>query len=212
MGTGALPNGNGLYIVNGLLASPSIPAKVLNAAKGWTMDPLTATATFTVVAATVYGFKAHIPGSGSTTVSLATLNYNLVTKAGSTLTHAFAGLLTSAGALIGMTADQASSGDNWSSTGSNGSKSTALASGPFTHTPTGVDDYVFVVFYVGTSAGTLPAFGANVSIGANQVNAGTAAATRRVWTQAVADTATPFAALAMASNVAAAQAPSSVIT
>ncbi len=168
---------------------------------GQSFDPATSStgvgASLLLTVATVYFAKIPLAGSGTSIVSVTNLVAWLNTKATSTLTHCYAGVLTSAGALVGMSVDNSSAGQNWSSTGTSPAlKTHPLASGPFNVTPTGVNDFVWGVLYVGTSAGTAPKFqtvsGATPTA---MANLSLTAATSRVGTLAVADTATPFAAI-----------------
>lgn len=173
---------------------------------GWSFDPVHQSAGLTLAAATVYLAKIPLAGSGTTVVSITNVWAYLGTKATSTLTHAFAGVVGSNGTLIGMSVDNASGGANWSSTGSNAFKTMALSGGPFNYTPTGLNDFVYACLYIGTTAGTAPIFRATAAFSAADfINHALSAATSRAATQAVADTATPFASLTLSSNTATAQ-------
>lgn len=195
--------GNNLFTPNGLIATPSDDAKRLNGYIAWTDNTVLNATTITMVAATVYLQKIPLAGSGTSTVSVTNVVAFLGTKATSTLTHCYAGILTSSGTLIGMTADQSSSATRWDTSGSNGLTTMPLASGPFTVTPTGVDDYVIGVMYMGTTAGTAPKFSSPAATNTAAIlNAGLSAAASRAATQSVADTTTPFASLTLSSNTA----------
>jgi hypothetical protein len=200
--------GNNQFVIGGNVASPSNISKSVYGLISSAGDPLlfSLTGGLTIAAATACLVKIPLPGSGTTTYSITNVLCHLQTKATSTLTHSFAGLLTSAGVLIGMTADNSSINANWSSTGTSPAVSTmALVGGPFTVTPTGIDDFVYGALYVGTTAGTAPKFAADqAGTVASLSNLSLSAATSRFATQAVVDTATPFAALTMSSNTAAA--------
>jgi hypothetical protein len=163
--------------------------------------------TKTLAAATVYLNKLPLAGSGTSTYSVTNVVAYLNTKATSTLTHSYAGIVSSGGSLIAQSADQSSSGSNWSSTGTNGLVTVPMVGNPITITPTSVDDFVYVCLYIGTTAGTAPIFQASSSGSPTAfMNMALAAAASMTATQAVADTATPFTGLTLSSNTATAQA------
>jgi hypothetical protein len=195
----------GLFFGNGTMLAASNMAKQVYGITSMNFDPGLTVATTTVAAATVYLMKVPLPGSGTTVYSITNVHNVLVTKATSTLTHSFMGLLTSAGTLVGMSADLSSGSNRWDTSGTSPAFQTIpLASGPFNVTPTGIDDFVYVCYYVGTTAGTAPKFLTSAGVGAVSaaMNLGLSAATSRAATQSVADTSTPFAGLSMASNAA----------
>ncbi len=163
--------------------------------------------TVTLAAATVYLAKIPLPGSGTTVISVTNVLAWLNTKAASTLTHSYAGLLTSGGTLIGQSADESSANQNWSTTGAAGLKTHALVGGPFNVTPTGVNDFVYACLYIGTTAGTAPIFQATPSsaIPIGFLNLSNSAATSNFGTIAVADSATPFTGLTLSTITATGQ-------
>jgi hypothetical protein len=128
---------------------------------------------------------------------------NLGTKATGSLTHSYAGVATSTGALVGMTADQSSV---WDSTGTNGYKPMTLVGGPFAVAPLGANDFLFGLLYVGTSSLITPKFASFAGNSSNsEVNFGSVAALSRSGAIAVADTATPFVGLVPSSMAQSAQ-------
>lgn len=122
----------------------------------WTYDPAQAAAGSILGTAGQVNFaRLHIPFSCSITNI-----WLYITSAGSGLTsgQSFAGLYSSAGNLLGATADQSTP---WASTGS---KSMAISGGAVAVTP---GDYLIGFFSNGT---TLPTFLRGVSQAANSVN------------------------------------------
>lgn len=115
----------------------------------WTVDPATcASGTILAAAGTVNVARVHVPVAASAT------NIELfATAAGASLTagECFAGLYTSAGALVASTADQST---NWASSGA---KTMPLLGGPYNLLP---GDYLIGWFANGT---TLPTFLRGVS-------------------------------------------------
>ncbi len=162
----------------------------------------------TLTAATVYFAKIPLPGSGTSTYSVTNVLAYLATKATSTLTHSYAGLVTSGGTLIGQSADESSANQNWSTTGAAGLKTHALVGGAFTVTPTGPNDFVYACLYIGTTAGTAPIFSASATATTATafLNMGTANAASLMGTLAVADTTTPFTGMTLSSITPTAQA------
>ena len=145
---------------------------------GWAFDPFiinTSGATPTA-AARVQLVRIPLPGPISVT------NVLVYTGAsgGVTLTHSYLGLYTSAGTVIGQTADQSTA---WTSNYQ--ILTTPLVGGPFAVTPLAANDFVWAALYVGT-AGTLPQFWGNGSPG----NLFDTASRARQGTYAVANTAT----------------------
>ncbi len=203
----------GLYFGNATIAARSDLTKswtggtLIASNAGVPFFPAAAGATITLAAATVYLTKIPLPGSGTTVISVTNVLAWLNTKAASTLTHSYAGLLTSGGVLVGQSADESSANQNWSTSGAAGLKTHALVGGPFNVTPTGVDDFVYACLYIGTTAGTAPIFQAFAGATAPTafVNLSNSAATSNMATQAVADSATPFTGLTLSSNTATAQ-------
>lgn len=108
----------------------------------WTFDPAAAGVGITIVGGTLYLARVHLPVAGSVT--------NIVCRVsvgGGTLTagRCFGALYTAAGALIGVTADQSGS---WNSTGT---KTMALAGGPFAQAAA---DYYVGLWWNGTTSPT----------------------------------------------------------
>lgn len=138
----------------------------------WTMDPaMCASGSILATAGTVNVARVHVPVAASvTSIDL------FITAAGVTLTsgECFAGLYTSAGALLYTTADQST---NWTSTGT---KTMPLASGPYT---IAAGDYLIAWFANGS---TLPTFLRGVSQSAANLNL--AAANARFVTAATGQT------------------------
>ena len=146
---------------------------------GWNYDYfMRSTAHVLAAAATLYLCRVPLPAALSVTDVV--VDY---TNAGSVLTNSFVALYTSAGTLVGQSADQSTV---WATVGDEAPLKIALASGPFTVSPLAANDFVWAAFYVGT-ASSLPGFG---SIGANEVAVGTTAARARWGSYAVANTST----------------------
>ena len=103
---------------------------------------------------------------------------------GVTLTHSYLGLYTSAGTLIGQTADQSTA---WAIPNLYTPYTIALVGGPFVVTPLAANDFVWGALYIGT-AGTLPKFMGFANAGITL--AGTTASRARQGHYAVANTAT----------------------
>jgi hypothetical protein len=131
-------------------------------------------------AATVY--FARVPISQATTVTNVLAD---LTGLGGTLTNSFAAVWTSAGTLVGQTADQSSV---WGTGGSTGVKTIPLVGGPFTVTPLAANDFIWVGVYVGTTSGALPSFGAATT--SQTGNVGCTVARTRFGAFAIANTAT----------------------
>ena len=127
-------------------------AQAFNDMLGWSADwALASTGTALPGAASVVLCKVPLPQA----ISITNVLYHLTTVAGSTLTHCFMAVFKSDGTFVGQTADQTTI---WETGGTTGLKSPALAGGPFPVAPLAPNDFVWVAFYVGTAAGTLPSF------------------------------------------------------
>jgi hypothetical protein len=162
--------------------------------------------TKTLTVATVYLMKVPIPGSGTSTFVVSNVSAYLTTKATSTLTHSYYGIISSGGTLLGQSADLSSGANRWDTSGANGWNTAPCAA---TITPTGLNDFVYVCMYVGTSVGTAPIFqGFSTATSPTAfMNLNMAAAASMHATQAVADSATPFTGLTLSNNVASVTSP-----
>jgi hypothetical protein len=139
----------------------------------WTFDPILAPGGSTGAAAgTLNIARLHLPKAQTITNVLL-----YVTGAGSTLTsgQCFAGLYSSAGAKLDLTADQAATGSNWQSTGL---KTMPLAAGA---TSRAAGDY-YVVWWANGS--TLPSMARQPAAAAGLANAGLSAPNMRFATTA----------------------------
>lgn len=135
-------------------------------------------------AAVLYLVRIPLPNP----ISITSVLTNLGTIAGAALTNSFVVVFQSNGAVVGQTADQSAT---WAASGGLGIKTVALVGGPFAVSPLAANDFIWAAYYVGTAAGTLPAFQkGGTSSGASGVNIGTAAARTRVGSIAQANTAT----------------------
>jgi Pectate lyase superfamily protein len=132
----------------------------------WTEDPSAAAANSQIpVAGTLYLRRVHVPIACSVTNVLVN-----TTAAGSSLSNCYAALFTASGTRVAGSADQSSSGSNWSS--GTGIKTVPLAGGPYTIT---AGDYYVGVIANGT---TLPSVARSNSQGAAMVNVGLASGFR----------------------------------
>lgn len=159
-------------------------AKRCNDLLGWTFDP-TALVSGNVLGAAARLFLAKIPLPRQ--ISVTNVILSLQAAAGSTLTHCYAALFKSDGTIIGQSADQSAL---WQSGASAALKTIALASGPFTVTPLAANDFVWAGIYVGTAAGTLPAFHRGFSSSSGLTNVGLTTARSRSAQLDIADTTT----------------------
>jgi hypothetical protein len=128
----------------------------------WTANPdYDASTTALATSGTLYVFRALLP----TASSITNIVYQ-VTALGTTLTsgQCLLGLATSAGVLIGQSADQSAI---WASPGTTGVKTTALASGPFT--ATGPEVEIWALFN-GTTGPTFPRGNGNAIINTGFTN------------------------------------------
>jgi hypothetical protein len=121
-------------------------------------------------------------------ISLTNLIFAVAIVATGTLTNSYVAAFTSAGTIIGQSADQSSV---WQSGGSTGTKTVALAGGPYTVTPLSSNDFFWGAFYCGTASAALPQFRCTNTNASNALaNAGTTTARSRFAVIAQANTAT----------------------
>ena len=143
---------------------------------GWASDSADAVSTQIITVARIYVSK--IPLANSLTVT--NILYNITTASG-TGTHSFAALFSSAGTVLGQSADQSAA---WNAT--TGNYTTALAT-PVVAAPLQANDFLWAALYQGTAV-TAATFAAATS--AVALNIGTTAATSRSAYIALANTAT----------------------
>jgi hypothetical protein len=166
---------------SGGVAGATLPASY-NDLLGWTFDlECCVQAEAPTAAASLQLLR--IPISVTTTVTNTLLT---IAAVGNTVTHCYTALYTSAGTVVGQSADQSSA---WGTGGSAFTALTvALSGGPYTVTPLSSDDFVWGAIYIGTAV-SLPTFYAAQTLAAF-VNLGTTASRRRLGTYAVSNTAT----------------------
>jgi hypothetical protein len=117
---------------------------------GWSFDPLMAQwALGGQNAASLFLFR--VPLLATTTITNVLIYMNGL---GDTLTNSFVAVYTSAGTVVGQSADQSTP---WGTGGSTGLKTIPLVGGPFAVTPLSSNDFVWAGFYVGTGT-TRPNF------------------------------------------------------
>lgn len=140
----------------------------------WDPTQVVLTGTALAAAATIYLARVPLPYSVSVTNVIA-----YCTAVGSsTVTNGYLGLYSSAGTLIGSSANQTT---NWASGGGGvGLNTLPLAGGPFTCSPVGANDFLWVAFYCGALGGTAPSFHRAPAATATLINAGCTAARSRV--------------------------------
>jgi hypothetical protein len=154
------------------------PALEYNDLLGWDCDVLfIGVSQVLPAAATIYLMRIPLPGALTITNILCRNGIG-----GVTLTHSFGALFTSAGTVIGQTADQST---NWAAGA--GLQTLALAGGPYVCSPLAANDFVWAGLYVGTAV-TPPSFTA--ALNAIALNAGTTTARSRYAYIAQANTAT----------------------
>jgi hypothetical protein len=123
---------------------------------GWTYDPYLASNTTTLVAGQAIALQIQVPSALSVTNIVLFLN-----NAGVTLTNAYAGLYSSAGVQLGVSADQSTA---WSSSGQ---KTIALVGGPYSVSA----GSCFVGLLIGT-AGTMPSMPTVAATNSTLINLG----------------------------------------
>ena len=124
-----------------------------------------------------------------------------VTALGLTLTHAYLGLYSSAGVVIGQTADQSTP---WGATGATGVYTLPLIGGPYVCTPLAANDFLWAALYTGTFV-TSPSFSAVVYSSTALMNAGCSllryrAAQRGIGNVAILPTVNPNGGLTQSNN------------
>jgi hypothetical protein len=162
---------------------PTSAADAYNDIIGWSLDPAGASGAVALpAAATLYLCRIPLP----TKVSVSHLRCVLGAVANSTLTNSFMALFTSAGTIVGQTADQSST---WQTGGSAGNQFVTIVGGPYTLTPLSTNDFVWAAIYIGTAASGFPSFQKGDGTQA-LINAGTSSPRFRFGSIAQANTST----------------------
>lgn len=162
---------------NATLPRAAVQAQRVNLMVEWAFDPLATGGGTVMVAATQYFTKIPLPRDGMTVTNI----LSSLGTAGNTLTHSYVALYNSSGTMLSQSADQSA---NWVA----GTVKTTALGAAQTVTPTQANDFVWVMFYVGTAV--TPPTWRGTGVAANLANFGTTAATSRFASLALADTAT----------------------
>ena len=172
---GAVLVADGFPLLTATWEQPVDPPVFTNGLLGWSYDPAAAAGTQILTAARIYVSKIPLPN----TITVTDILY-AITTAGTTITHSYAGLYSSAGTVLGQSADQSTA---WAAT--TGNYTTALVT-PVVCTPLQANDFLWAALYEGT-ASTAVTFADSA---APNININTTAATSRGAYIALSNTAT----------------------